>query len=170
MRDFLRQPPPRRTVIRDLVDELKSKEPFARRCAADLARRVSAREPGILRRYAGLLIDLVAQLPEDEWQTRGYLIQAAALNVSTHARRMRLTVLLRPMAKDERIAVRAIALEAFAMVAVAEPQLHREVLVLLEHANREGTCAMRCRARRMLPAVLESAERVRSGPESFEPQ
>jgi len=71
------------------------------------------------------------QLSDSHWQTRGYLTQAAALNLSTHAERMRLTRMLRIMAKDKRIAVRVIALEALGTVAVAEPKLREEVVPLL---------------------------------------
>ena len=161
MRDFLRQPPPRKAAVRDLMQELLSSNPFACRCAADLARRVSAREPGILRQYATVLIDLVAELPQEQWQARGYATLAAALNASTHAERMRLAPLVRVMVEDERIAVRAMALEAFAILAVAEPELREEVMVLLEHARREGTCAMRSRARRMLPALVDAELKAR---------
>ena len=154
MRDFLCQAPPRRAAIRDLMKELLSGSPFASRCAADLARRVSAREPGILRQYAGVMIDLVAELPLDQWQTRGYVTLAAALNASTHVQRMRLACLVRSMIDDQRIAVRAIALEAFALLAVAEPELREEAMLLLELSRRDGTFAMRSRARRMLPVLL----------------
>lgn len=154
MRDFLCQAPPRRAAIRDLMKELLSGNPFARRCAADLARRVSAREPGILRKYAGVFIDLVAELPQDQWQARGYVTLAAALNASTHVQRMRLAFLVRSMIDDQRIAVRAIALEAFAVLAVAEPELHDEAMLLLERYRRNGSCAMRSRARRMLLRLL----------------
>jgi predicted regulator of Ras-like GTPase activity (Roadblock/LC7/MglB family) len=163
MRDFLRQPPPRKAAIRDLMTELLSPTPYARRCAADLARRVSAREPGILGRYAGVLIDLVAELPPEQWQARGYTALAAALNASACAERMRLAPLVRVMVEDERNAVRAMALEAFAILAVAEPELREEVMVLLEQARREGTCAMRSRARRMLPALLSTELKARPG-------
>jgi len=161
MRDFLSQPPPRKAALRDLMTELLSPSPYARRCAADLARRVSAREPGILGKYASVLIDLVAELPLEQWQARGYATLAAALNVTKHAERMKLTILTRAMVEDERIAVRAMALEAFAILAIAEPELREEVMVLLEHARREGTCAMRSRARRMLPALLEAELKAR---------
>ncbi|HMD78144.1 MAG TPA: hypothetical protein VKG86_12320 [Terracidiphilus sp.] len=162
MRDFLCQAQPRRAAIRELMKELLSGSPFASRCAADLARRVSAREPGILRKYAGVFIDLVAELPLDQWQTRGYVTLAAALNASTHVQRMRLAFLVRSMIDDQRIAVRAIALEAFAVLAVVEPELREEVMVLLEHARREGTCAIRSRAHRMLLLLLASEDRARS--------
>jgi hypothetical protein len=57
--------------------------------------------------------------------------------------------------------VRVIALEALGTVAVAEPKLREEVVPLLERASRDGICAVRLRARRVLPAVLEAAEKVR---------
>jgi hypothetical protein len=139
-----------------MMTELVSADPFARRCAADLARRVSTREPGILKKFADVFIDLVSELPAEEWQARGYVTLAAALNASTHAQRMALASLVRSLTNDERNAIRAIALEAFAILAVAEPELRDEALLLLEHFRREGTPAMRTRARRMIPLLLAS--------------
>jgi len=153
-REFMQQAPPRRAAVRDLMNELVSENSFDRRCAADVTRRISAREPGILRRYADVLIDLFAETPLEQWQTRGYLSMAAALNATTHAQRMRLAVLVRPMVADERNAVRAMALESLGLLAAAEPGMRDEALDILERARREGTCAMRSRACRMLPLVL----------------
>jgi hypothetical protein len=155
-REFLAQPVPRRAAVRKLMKELLSESPFERRCAADMARRVSAREPGILKAYAGVLIDLGAELPPEQWQARGYVTLAAALNASTHGERMRLAAPVRAMIDDERIALRAIALEAFALLAVAEPELREEAMLLLERYRREGCCAMRSRARRMLLPLLKA--------------
>jgi hypothetical protein len=161
MRDFLGRPPPRRAAIRDLMAELVSTNPYACWCAADLARLTSAREPGILRKYADVLIDLVAELPMELWQARGYVTLAASLNISTHAQRMRLAVLVRALADDERNALRAVALEAFASLAVAEPELRDEAMVLLERSRRNGTAAMRSRAHRMLLVMLAAEKKSR---------
>ncbi|MGA2216696.1 MAG: hypothetical protein ABSG51_01325 [Terracidiphilus sp.] len=160
MREFLCQPPPRRAAIRDLMKELVSDNPYSARCAADLARLVSAREPGILRKYADVLIDLAGGLPLEQWQARGYITLAAALNAATRAQRMRLAVLVRALAEDERNALRAIALEVFAILAAAEKELREEAMVLMENARHNGTAAMRTRARRML-LVLLAAEKSR---------
>jgi hypothetical protein len=149
-REFLRRPALRLGAIRDLMKELLSKDPFGRRCAADLARRISAREPGILGEYADLLIDLAADLPLDEWQARGYVTLAAALNVQRRAQRLKLAVLVRALAEDRRNALRAIALEASAILAATEPELRDQVILLLEQARIDGTPAMRTRAKRML--------------------
>ncbi|MFZ1087064.1 MAG: hypothetical protein WAN35_19035 [Terracidiphilus sp.] len=153
-REFLSQKPPRRAAIRELMRELLAPDRFTRRCAADLARRISAREPGILRAYADVLIDLLTELPLDEWQARGYVTLAAALNASTRAQQLSLAVYVRALAEDPRNSLRAIALESLGILAVAEPELRDEALLLLERARREGTCAMRCRARKMLPPLL----------------
>jgi hypothetical protein len=153
-RDFLRQPPPRRAAIRDLMTSLLSADSFTSRCAADLARLVSAREPGILRKYADVLIDLVAEIPADRWQARGYVTLTAALNASTHQQRTRMASLVRSLIQDERIAIRAIALEAFAVLAVTEPDLRDEAILLLEHSRLNGAPAIRSRARRMRILLL----------------
>jgi hypothetical protein len=153
-REFLSQKPPRRVAIRDLMNELLAPDPYTRRCAADLARLVSAREPGVLRAYASVLIDLLSELPPEQWQARGYVTLAAALNATTHAQRMSLAVYVRALVEDPRNALRAIALEAFTILAAQEPELREEAMPLMERCRREGTCAMRCRAKRMLPLLL----------------
>jgi hypothetical protein len=153
-REFLGQKPPRHAAIRELMRELLAADPYARRCAADLARLVSAREPGVLRAYASVLIDLLSEIPLEQWQARGYVTLAAALNAGTHAQRMSLAVYVRALVEDPRNALRAIALEAFTILAAAEPELREEALPLMERCRREGTCAMRSRAKRMLPLLL----------------
>ena len=158
MREFLCHPPPRRAAIRELMKELLSDSSYAARCAADLARLVSVKEPGILGQYGDVLVDLAADFPREQWQARGYVTLAAALNASNHTQRMRLAGLVRALAVDERNALRAIALEAFAILAAAEPKLREEAMVMLELARRDGTAAMRTRARRML-LVLTAAEK-----------
>lgn len=159
-RDFLRQKPPRRAATRELIKELLSPEPFARRCAADLARQVSLREPGILKNYADVLIDLVSELPDDQWQERGYIAMAAALNTATPTQRKRLAVLLRTMAEDQRVGLRAMAVEAFANLAVADPGLREEALNRLELARGDQAYAVRIRARRMMPALLGAEKKA----------
>jgi hypothetical protein len=159
MHDFLRPPPPRRAAIRDLINALLSPDRFTRRCAADLARRVSAQEPGILRQYADVLIELVAEIPREEWQARGWVTLAAALSASTHPQRTRLALLLRSLLKDERIATRAMALEAFAVLAAAEPKLRNEAMQLIERARNDESVAMRIRARRMLLPLMASGSK-----------
>lgn len=153
-REFLAQKPPRRAAIRDLMRAVLSSDPFVRRCATDLARRVSARQPGVLGSYAGVFIDLMEELPAEEWQARGYCALAAAWNAVSHDQQMRVAAGARRLVEDRRIALRAIGVEAFATLGAAVPELHDEAVALLEQARQDETAALRCRARRMLPLLL----------------
>lgn len=157
-RAFQHQKPPRRAAISALMAGLVSQNPYECRFAADLARRVSAYQPGVLRVYADVLIDLASELPLEQWQARGYVTLAAALNASTHAQRMKLSILVRALAEDQRNALRATALEAFTILALAEPALREEALMRMEQARVDGTAAMRSRARRMLDLLLGSVD------------
>ena len=159
-RDFLRLPPPRRAAIRDLMAELRSQNLFARRSAADLAHRVSAREPGILCERAGELISLIADFSDEQWQARGWVTLAAALNAATRAHRMSLAALLRAQAREPRIGVRAIALEAFAILAAAEAELRDEAMLIIERARKNEAYAVRIRARRVLLPLLSSQIKI----------
>ena len=81
---------------------------------------------------------------------------AVSLNAATVADRRQLAYLLRTLSKEPRIALRAMALEAFANLALTELSLQEEVMILLERARHENSCAMQSRARRMLPQLLEA--------------
>lgn len=147
---------PRRSAIRELVRELCSPDPYDHRCAAELARLISRREPGLLAGYADLLGEVAATLPMEEWQARGYVLVAAALNATRHEQRLRLLPLASARLAEDRVAVRAMALEAFAILAVREPSLRDEAMELLERARHSEDFAMRARARLMLPMLLEA--------------
>jgi len=156
-KDFLTKPC--KQAIRELIRELCSDDPFDHRCAAELARLVSRREPGILSAYSDLLAEVASELPMEEWQARGYVLVAAALNATTRPQRMRLLPLVRARLAEDRIAVRAMALEAFTILAANEPDLREEAMEMLEAARHDEASALRARARLMLP-VLMKAEAV----------
>jgi hypothetical protein len=151
-KDFFTRP--RRTAVRELIRELCSDDPFDHRCAAELARLVSRREPGVLAGYSDLLAEVAATFPMEEWQARGYVLVAAAISAATHAQRMRLLPLVRARLAEDRIAVRAMALEAFAHLAIREPGLRDEAMAMLETARYDPAPAMRCRAKLMLPMLM----------------
>ena len=146
----------RKTAIRELIRELCSDDPFDHRCAAELARLVSRREPGILAAYGDILAEVAAGLPMEEWQARGYVIVAAAHNAMTRSQRLRLLPLVRARLAEDRIAVRAMALEAFAILAANEPELRDEAMEMLEAARHDAAIAMRCRAKLMLPLLMRA--------------
>lgn len=140
----------------ELIRELCSDDPFNHRCAAELARLVSQREPGVLAACADLLAEVAATFPIEEWQARGYVIVAAAHNAITHAQRQRLLPLVRARLAEDRIAVRAMALEAFALLAIHEPDLRDEAKEKLEAARHDPAPALRARARLVLPLLIKA--------------
>jgi len=155
--DFLsrsRKAGPRKAAVRELMGELCSGDPFDHRCAAEVARLVSRREAGILAGYGDVLAEVAAELPLEEWQARGYVLVAAAHNAMTRTQRMRLLPLVRARLAEDRIAVRAMALEAFAILAAHEAELRDEALEMLEKERHSSIPAMRSRAKLMLPVVM----------------
>ena len=84
----------------------------------------------------------------------------AALNATTPAQRARLLPLVRVRLEEDRIALRAMALEAFAVRAAAEPDLRDEALTLLESARHSTIPALRSRAKLMLPLLVRAEART----------
>lgn len=156
VREFFAKP--RRLAECNLVRQLFSNDVTEHRRAAEMARLIGMREPGALTPYAYLLADVAAAWPMQEWQARQYALVAAALAAGDHDQRMRLVPLVRARLEEDRIAVRAMALEAFAVLAAHEPELRDEALAMLEHARHSATPALRSRARLMLPRLIKKPE------------
>jgi hypothetical protein len=149
-----------RAARRELMEQLAGDDPYQHRCAAEVARLVSQRQPGILAGYSDLLADAAAALPPEEWQARGYVIVAAALNARTPAERRRLLPTIRDRLRDEeRTGVRAMALEALLVLGARDAAIRNEALDALEAAQRSAIPAMRARARRLVPLILRSEAR-----------
>lgn len=146
-KEFFRKP--RKAAVRELIRDLCSEGAFEHRCAAELARLVSQRQPGILAHYADILAEVAAALPMAEWQARGYVLVAAAHNATARPQRLRLAPLVRARLEEDRIAVRAMALEALAVLGARDPDLRDEALQKLEEARHSRDFALRTRARRM---------------------
>jgi len=147
---------PRRAATRELVEGMCSDDAYTRRASADIARAVAVREPEALRNYADLLVDLAMECPLEQWQARGYSALAAAYTARNRPQRMKLAEMLRGMLEEEQIAIRAIAIEAFATIACAEPELREEAMGMLELSCESGIPAIRSRGRRMLLTMMKS--------------
>lgn len=154
VRIFFAMPP--KAAARELMQDLCSDDPSDHRCGAELARLVSRRKPGVLAAYADLLGEVAVELLVEEWQARGYVLVAAALNAASPAHRRRLLPLVRARLAEDRIALRAVAIEAFAFLAAQDPDLRDEAMELLEQQRHSAEPAMRARARLMLPVVMRA--------------
>ena len=145
---------PRRVAERELLRELCSGDPYQHRRAAEVARLVSLREPGVLAGCGDLLSEVAAAFPEAEWQARGYVLVAAAHNAANAAQRQRLLPTIRErLRQEERAAVRAMALEALLVLGARDAAIRNEALEAMEDAQRSSIPAMRARAKKMMPKL-----------------
>ena len=135
--------------LRALVRELFSEEVKLRKRAADVARRITERNPARLERYADELAGLLESLPPDESQTRWHLALVVARVAHTRMQRLRAGRTMSLLVEDESNALRCAAMEGMATLALGEPSLRAEAEGLVEQFLWNGTPAMKARARHM---------------------
>ena len=130
-----------------LVRLLFSPNAEVRRHAADAARRVTEKQPDLLRPYADRLLGALAESTGDDWRMLAHTGLVAARIAHTRAQRLRAASLLRPLLHDPSNVVRCTALEGLGLLASLVPDLRAEVQPILEEAVVVGTPGMRHRAR-----------------------
>jgi hypothetical protein len=111
-----------------------------------VARRITERDATSLHAYAEELAGLLTALPVKESRTRWHLGLVARV-AHTREQRLRAGRILLFLAEDESNAVRCSAVEGPGLLALTEASLREEADELIERTLREGTPAMKCRAR-----------------------
>jgi len=135
--------------LRALVQELFSEEVAVRKRAADVARRITDRDPAPLERYADELAGLLESLAVEESQTRWHLALVVARVAHTRMQRLRAARTMSLLVEDESNALRCAAMEGMATLALGEPSLREQAEGLVEQFLWNGTPAMKARARHM---------------------
>jgi len=135
--------------LRALVHELFGQQARLRMRAADVARRITDRDPAPLQRYADELAGLLESLPIEEKQTRWHMALIVSRVAHTQAQRLRAARIMSVMTEDESNALRCAAMEGLATLALSEPSLRGEAEALVEQFLWNGTPAMKARARHM---------------------
>ena len=133
--------------LRSLITELFGDDLEVRKRAADVARRLTERDAACLRPYADELAGLLDALPPEESRTRWHLGLVVPRIAGTPAQRLRAARTMSLLAEDESTVVRCSAVEGMASLAVQEPTLRHDAEELIERYLREGTKAMKSRAR-----------------------
>lgn len=146
-REMARQIEGDRRQVRALVAALFSEEAEVRKRAADVARRVTERDPGPLEPYAEELAGLLAVVGAEESRTRWHLGLVVARVAHTREQRLRAGRLMELLMEDESNVARCSAIEGMGVLAEVEVSLRGEAEEMIERAMREGTLAMKCRAR-----------------------
>ena len=136
-----------KAAVRALVRELFGEDVEVRKRAADVARRITERDGRLLERYADELAGLLETMPVEEARTRWHLGLVVPRVAHTRAQRLRAARTMSLLAQDESNVVRCSAVEGMGLLAMQEASLRDELEEMVESCLREGTLAMKSRAR-----------------------
>lgn len=136
-----------RAAAKSLVAAMFGDEPELRKRAADVARRMTDTDVAPLVKYADVLAGLLAELPPEESRTRWHLGLVVPRVARTHEQRMRAARLMQLLIEDDSNVARCSAVEGIGLLACEEPSLRELAEEIIERALRDGTPAMKARAR-----------------------
>jgi hypothetical protein len=122
-------------------------EPELRKRATDVARRITEEDAGPLKRHADELTGLLAEISVEESRTRWHLGLVVARVAHTREQRLRAARLMELLMEEESNVVRCSAVEGIGLLASEEGSLREVAEEMISRALRDGTCAMKARAR-----------------------
>lgn len=141
-------------VFGQLIAGLWHADPLVRMRAADAAEKASARMHHLLNPYKAALLTLMEETTEIE--LRWHLAQMVPrLNLTSRERQRALSA-MQSYLSDRSSIVRTFAMQAQAGLVEHDDSLRSAVLDTLRRATKNGTAAMRARARKLLTR-LETA-------------
>jgi hypothetical protein len=146
-RDAAREIEADRYAVKALVVAMFGNALELRKRAADVARRITERDAAPLKRYAEELAGLLAEIPVEESRTRWHLGLVVAKVAHTREQRLRAARLMELLMEDESNVARCSAVEGIGMLAMEEASLRDVAEEMIERSLREGTPAMKCRAK-----------------------
>jgi hypothetical protein len=150
-----------KTAVRALVRELFGEDVEVRKRAADVARRITERDGRLLELYADELAGLLETLPVEESRTRWHLGLVVPRVAHTRMQRLRAARKMSLLAGDESNVVRCSAVEGMGLLAMQEAALRDEAEEMIERFLREGTKAMKSRARAVKRLWATAERKVR---------
>lgn len=157
-----------RRALRALVDAMFGDDVERRKRAADVARRITEHDAGVLWPFADEVAGLLAEIPVEESRTRWHLGLVVARTAHTREQRLRAARLMELLIEEESNVARCSAVEGIGLLACGEPSLRAVAEEMIARAMREGTCAMKARARRAKKR-LEKAAKQQTQTEGQEP-
>jgi hypothetical protein len=148
-----------KALVRALVRELFGDDVEVRKRAADVARRVTERDGRLLEPYADELAGLLEIVPAEESRTRWHLGLVVPRVARTRMQRLRAARTMSLLAEDESNVVRCSAVEGLGLLALQEASLRDEAEEMVARFLREGTLAMKNRARTVMRMWARSDRR-----------
>jgi hypothetical protein len=144
-----------------LVRELFGEDVEVRKRAADVARRITDSDGRLLEPYADELAGLLDTLPVVESRTRWHLGMVVPRVAHTRIQRLRAARTMSLLAEDESNVVRCSAVEGLGLLALQDASLRDEAEEMIARFLREGTKAMKCRARAVIRLWARTERRKR---------
>jgi hypothetical protein len=150
-----------KAAVGALVRDLFGEDVEVRKRAADVARRITELDGRLLERYADELAGLLETLPVEESRTRWHLGLVVPRVAHTRTQRLRAARTMSLLAEDESNGVRCSAMEGLGLLALQEASLRDEAEEMVARYLREGTLAMKNRARTVMRLWTRSERRKR---------
>jgi hypothetical protein len=148
-----------KAAVRKLVRELFGEDVEVRTRAADVARRITESDGSVLEAYADELAGLLETLPVEESRTRWHLGLVVPRAAHTRMQRLRAARTMSFLAEDQSNVVRCSAVEGLGLLALQEASLRDQADEMVESFLREGTTAMKSRARGVIRLWARSKQR-----------
>jgi len=123
-------------------------DPLVRMRAADAAEKVSRKQPQLLRPFKAELLRLLDEAGEQE--LRWHLAQMVPRLPLSGRERLRAAATFRRYLEDRSSILKTCALQAIADIAADHESLRAETRACLGYAAKNGTAAMKARARKLL--------------------
>jgi hypothetical protein len=150
-----------RRAVKALIVAMFGNDAETRKRATDVARRIAERDVAPLERHADELAGLLAEVPVEESRTRWHLGLVVAKVANTREQRLRAARLMELLMEDESNVARCSAVEGIGLLAMKEASLQEIAEEMIEQALRDGTLAMKCRAREAKRAWAREERRRR---------
>jgi len=137
----------RRRGVKALVEAMFGEDVEIRKRASDVARRITDYDVSVLYDYADELAGLLAEIASGEPRTRWHLGLVVARVAHTREQRLRASRLMELLIEEESNVTRCSAIEGIGLLACEEASLRGIADEIIARALREGTPAMKARAR-----------------------
>ena len=138
-------------LLRDVVRGFTHDDPVIRMRCADVAEKVSAAHPEWLKRHKQALLSFASTVQEKE--VRWHMAQMIPRLELSPSEKRRAVALLFKYLEDGSQIVKTFSMQALFEMSAADAKLRARVIPILNDAVRNGSPAVRSRAKKLLTAI-----------------
>ena len=139
-----------------LMEAVEHPDDVVRMRASDAVEKVTRSEPGLLGGYEPLILDTLAQIPQQE--VRWHMAQIIPRLRLSDAQRQQAVEILTGYLNDDRRIVQTFAMQALADLSEDDPELQRALEPLIRSLVESGSPAVKARGRKLLNRMQRPAD------------